>query len=565
MTTGRKWLLRSFLLVLALLLVVSPVAAQDWRFQVNERLVHVYVNDDGSVWIDYNITFTPDVGAHVLDIVDVGLPNSDYNLAEVKADVGGVEIRDIRHSEQVSSGVEIHMGKFAIQPGSTGKIHVLARVRNMVFQDTDPEYASLRFIPHWYDSANAHGTMHLEIIIHFPEGVTGEESRYLAQFSDAAIVDNRVTYAWIYNEASPSQQYEVGIAFPKKYLKSGLPLKVTPEPTTPPSAVGGRALTDILCSGPVCILPLGLGVFILFIVLGARSNKTRKLKYLAPVVGVEGAGIKRGLTAVEAALLLEAPLNKVLTMILFGLMKKGVVKVLSENPLRLQANAPVPEDLRDYEKDFVAAVSENQLNEKQLRQVMVGLIKAVNEKMKGFSRKDSIAYYKDLVSRAWQQVEGADTPEVKSQRLDDGFEWTMLDEDWNKRVGRTFGEGPVILPRWWWHYPSPTPSTVSSGGGQPTGVPKTTSTGGGGKGVTLPTLPGAAFANTLVTGVEGLSNRVVSSVERFTGSISSITNPPPPPPKTSGSRWSGGGGRSGGCACACACAGCACACAGGGR
>lgn len=53
-----------------------------------------------------------------------------------------------------------------------------------------------------------------------------------------------------------------------------------------------------------------------------KASEKRKLKYLKPTLSVEGHGIKRGLTAVEAAILLEQPLDQVLTMILFGLLKK---------------------------------------------------------------------------------------------------------------------------------------------------------------------------------------------------------------------------------------------------
>ena len=565
MNSARKWLLRLVLLALVSVLVVSPVAAQEWRFQVNERSVHVYVNDDGSIWIDYTITFTPDPGSHELDIIDIGLPNYDYSLGDASADVGGDSIGDIRHSEWVKPGIEVHMGRHTIEPGNTGTLHVLARARNMVSQDTsDPDYASMEFIPHWYDSANAHGSMHLEIIVHFPEGVTNEESRYHdTEFTDAAIVDGRVVYAWIYENASPSRQYKVGISFPKKYLKSDVDLVVTPAPVSPTG--GGIDILGTLCSGPFCFLG-ALALFIIGIVVITRRAKSRKMKYLPPSVAVEGAGVKRGLTAVEAAILLEAPLNKVLTMILFGLLKKGAVTVEDDDPLTLQPRDLLPEDLRPYETEFLATLSKKRNDEKKLRKMTVGLSKAVNEKMKGFSRKDSVDYYKDLVRRAWEQVESAATPEVKSQRLDDGLEWTMLDEDWSKRVGRSFGDEPVILPRWWGHYRPWATTTTSPTTPRPAGSatgPRPSATS---RTPTMPTLPGAAFANTIVGGFEGLSNRVVSSVERFTSNITSITNPPPPPPKSSGGRWRGGGGGGGcACACACACAGCACACAGGGR
>ena len=57
-------------------------------------------------------------------------------------------------------------------------------------------------------------------------------------------------------------------------------------------------------------------------ILGVINGQRRKLKYLPPKIAIEGHGIKRGLTAVEAAILMEQPLDKVMTMILFGVVKK---------------------------------------------------------------------------------------------------------------------------------------------------------------------------------------------------------------------------------------------------
>jgi len=168
---------------------------------------------------------------------------------------------------------------------------------------------------------------------------------------------------------------------------------------------------------------------------------------------VEGVGIKRGLTAVEAAILLETPLNKVLTMILFGLLKKGAVTVLDDDPLKIQVNQPLPDKLHPYEEGFLKAVKKDRtLSEKRLRSTMTGLVKALNNKMKGFSRKETVVYYRDIVRRAWQQVEGAKTPEVRSQRFDEGLEWAMLDDDFDDRTRRIFRTGPVFVPIWWGHY-----------------------------------------------------------------------------------------------------------------
>jgi hypothetical protein len=189
--------------------------------------------------------------------------------------------------------------------------------------------------------------------------------------------------------------------------------------------------------------------------------------------------------------------------------------------------------------------------------MMIDLVKSLSAKMKGFSRNETVAYYKDIMERAWAQVEAAQTPEVKSETFDKYMEWTMLDKDYDDRTRRVF-TGPVFVPTWWGHYdptyrPStsiPRPSTVS--------MPSTGSPGGGG--FSLPTLPGSAFAASMVRGVQNFSSGVVGNVSEFTSTITNRTNPPPPPSRSSSSGRSGGG-----CACACACAGCACACAGGGR
>jgi hypothetical protein len=280
------------------------------------------------------------------------------------------------------------------------------------------------------------------------------------------------------------------------------------------------------------------------------------MKYLPPSMKIEGVGIKRGLTAVESAILLETPLNKILTMILFGLLKKGAVTVLDDKPLKVKINEPRPEKLRTYEEKFLDAVKKDgTLSEGELRKLMVALVKEVGNKIKGFSRKETVNYYKDVVRRAWQQVEKADTPEVRSQRFDEGLEWTMLDDDFDDRMGRTF-TGPVYMPPWWIYY-RPWKSRVRPAA---TSTGKATSRAPSGRGVQMPTLPGAAFAASIVTGVQSTASNIVRSVTGFTSNVTQVTNPPPKP---SGRSYGSSGGSS--CACACACAGCACACAGGGR
>ncbi len=213
----------------------------------------------------------------------------------------------------------------------------------------------------------------------------------------------------------------------------------------------------------------------------------------------------------------------------------------------------LPEKLHEYEKDFLAAFKEPDAPKRSraLQEMMIKFVKSVSEKMKGFSRKETMDYYKSIMERAWQQIEAADTPEVKSQKYEEALEWTMLDKDYDDRTRRTFS-GPIFMPMWWGRYdPTYRPASTVSSSPFPTNLPTSTSRG---------SLPGADFAAQMVTGVQTFSQKTIGNVNTFTEKITGKTNPPPPPSRSGGSGRSGGG-----CACACACAGCACACAGGGR
>ena len=451
------------------------------------------------------------------------------------------------------------LGSRAIQPGQSGTVHVLVgRVTGVLREDSqDASYASAVFAPTFFGSEYVTGSTDMTVTFHLPPGVQPEEPRYHApenwpgpsEPTTSMDDQGRVSYAWSASSASAAQQYTFGASFPKSYVPADAIV------TTPPIDFG-----TIVAGIMGLLLPAGcIGIFVLMFVgipiLGVIQGQRRKLQYLPPKISIEGHGIKRGLTAVEAAILLEQPLDKVFTMTLFGVVKKGAATVLSRDPLNIDVTAPLPDGLHDYEKDFVSAFKKSSQAEqrKGLQDMVIALVKSVTEKMKGFSRKETQEYYKAITEKAWAQVEAAQTPEVKGQKMDENLEWTMLDKDYDDRSRRVFS-GPIYAPRWWGSYdPTWHPTSSSSGGGA---RPATSSLGGSSA------LPGANLAASVVGGVQGFSSKVIGDLNTFTSRVTNVTNPPPPPSKST-YRSGGGGGHS--CACACACAGCACACAGGGR
>jgi len=550
-----------FLIALVVLLTVGVVAsasAQDlpYYFQVNKEVVHVYWNSDGTQSLDYTWTFTNQPNSHPIDFVDVGMPNYNFDTGTIKADVGGTPVSISTGDYQGNdSGFAIVMGNKTIPAGGTDTVHVyVGKITGVLYpDDNDEAYASATFAPTYFGSEYVTGETDFTVTFHLPPNMKENEPRwheapsgFPSEPQTAYDSNNRVIYTWYSPTASASDFYLFGSSFPRSYVPAE---SIYVKPAEP--WISEDTLFSLCCGGLFVFLFIGLPT------ISAVSAKKRKMQYMPPKIAIEGHGIKRGLTAVEAAILMEQPLDKVMTMILFGTIKKNAAEVVTRDPLEIKSASPLPEGLHEYEVNFLKAFEEGDKKTRQgmLQKMMVKLVQTVSEKMKGFSRKESLAYYKAIMEKAWQQIEAADTPEVKSQKFDEALEWTMLDKDYDDRTRRVFN-GPMYVPLWWGHYdPTYTPRPAQAASGFPTSMPSQPS----GRSA----LPGADIAAQMVTGVQTFSQKVVGNVNTFTERVTGATNPLPKPTATRSGGRSSGGGRS--CACACACAGCACACAGGGR
>jgi hypothetical protein len=552
------------LLVLTLLLLALPgsALAQDYYFQLPKLTVDVYWNEDGTEALDYYYYFKNDTSGHSIEYVDLGLPNSHFDISSMKADVDGNPVSDFSASGfqgQGSDGVAVGLGAYSIPPGKSGTVHIyVGTIHDVLYKDSqDANYASAVFSPAYFIKSIIYGNTDLTVTFHLPPGVKPDEPRwhsapsgFPAQPQTGLDENGRIYYRWENPNANGWTVYTFGASFPKSYVPASA--IVSPNPFAFLSRINFENLLPFAC----------IGFFALIIITSVVQSGRRRLQYLPPKISIEGHGIKRGLTAIEAAILLEQPLDKVLTMVLFSVVKKGAAAVTKRDPLELSITSPQPEGLNQYEIDFLNAFKETgATRRRKMQDMVIGLVKGVSGKMKGFSRKETIDYYRDITRRAWAQVEAANTPEVKSEKYNEVMEWTMLDKDYGDRTQEVFRNQPVFVPMWWGRYD---PGFGGSGAPKVSGSPVSAPGGAGGA---LPHLPGSDFAASIVTGVQGFSSKVVGNISDFTSRVTQQTNPVPQ--STSGHSGSSRGGSSGGsscvCACACACAGCACACAGGGR
>ncbi len=551
----------SGLLLALLALVGRPVDAQGYSFAVPELTMQVFIQPDASAHIVYAITF--ENHGQIIDIVDVGLPHRDYNLNQMSASINGHPLTNIRKSSYIDVGVEIHLGGHAIPRGERGTLHFETPMPNMVYQDTtDDDLASFQITPTWFDGSLVRGTGDLVIQVILPEGVALDDALYQdVAFTGKRIENGQVLTEWRFEGVSITRAYRVGVSFPKTVMERV-------ETMTFWRLVGDwftgafGALEDVfaICMG---CSPF-IFIFLVFMGLAKSAAKAGKPNYLPPIAEVEGGGIKRGLTAPESAALLELPLNKVLMLVLFGMLEKGLVRVHEAEPLTVlvaeafeTADKPHLQDdpaarsayrrdvarrrgtiIHKYEDPFLDLLEEHAgdaVNTLPVVDAMKTLVDGVAAKMQGFSLTETREYYQRVIERAMAQAAELGEVEARQDYLDKYLPWVMMNPNYRPvvTVGRYH-----YWPRW-----------------------ARTTPGGGGRGVAVDArgAPSSGHAPTF----RDVAGSFAGWSEKTMGGMAAAIMPTalqkPAPPSTSYS--------SGGSSCACACAGCACACAcaGGGR
>jgi hypothetical protein len=542
---------RKLLATAVLMLCLSLAsAAADYYFKVNELRARLSVRPDGLVELRYAVTFTPQPGSHPVDIVDIGMPNEYYELGTARAAIAGAALSDIRRSEYVKPGVEVHLGAAQIAPGASGTLEFSILLSRLVFPDSaDAGYAALQFKTTWYDSKYVAGNAErIEVQFDLPPGSTAETARYHDfgngyRPSEMRVEGDHVVYRWLWLERPATLPYAAGASFPRRLVAAVY---------SPPKRSIPKGLLEVFFALIAFVLSLSpVWIVVLLVVFAVRSGRRRRQQYLPPRVGIESGGIKRGLAPAEAALLQELPLAKVLLLVIFGLLKKERLSIAEPAPkdYRFHEQPREGAELQEYEKTFIAAIDkENRLDKAALRRMFTEMIAALQKKMAGFSRRETNAYYQSIMNKAWEQVRSCPSAKLPAE-LAETLEWLVLDPDYEKKL-EPYAQDGVFLPGgggyWYRHFPQRPPA----GGGA--AVPGK----GFGQGV-------GNAASRLVGSLQAFSGALLGDSAAFTAAITQVTNPPPV--RTYSGSGHSGGGSSCACACACACAGCACACAGGGR
>jgi len=535
----KRFLISAFAFAFVSFAFLGPCLAQTRQYHLGQEWVKIWINQNGSIDLFYNISLTLVSGADI-NYVNVGQPKSDFTIGEAFDQYGRV----LSTSDASSAGdykVRVNLDSPLIA-GQTVWFTVTTNVAHMIYEDNQTNVGML-FRPSWWSEARV---LDLRVVIVLPMGVDATAVGTNVNWDNAQVdPDGRLEVFWQRQDLDPDQRYEFGVSFPKGY-------------TSYETRATGLVAFFQQYGPPILVLGVVATIIIVIIVV------VRKRGYSMPTISMETLGIRRGLTAVEASYVLDMKPTGIVTEILYSLLQKRAVWVESAKPsVKLKILHPFENKqgthetpLRYYEIDFLNALKEDgTLDEEKLAGTIMYLRDTIEEKMRGYQRKDTVDYYKQVVAKAWEQVEGAGTPDLASNAYDEELLWLFLDPNYKSRTETAFRDKifqPNPMWLWYWYgyqhyYPHPTykPSIeVSTQAAKP------------------PTIPGAEFANNIASAVENTSNNIVVNLEKFANSILPFSSG-----KSSTEPVHHGADcvcACVACACACACVSCACACAGGG-
>jgi len=610
-----------FLAAVVVVLAAATASGQDYRFGVPELQMAVTVQPDASVRIVYDITFNNQPGAHPIDIVDIGTPDKRYSLGQIKASCNGIASSDIRRTTNpdVKYGFEVHLGAGTITPGQMGAVHVEFDMPDRVYQDTtNAELASLRITPTWFGDRYVVGNTHIQVQIQLPKSVQPEEVLHQGlNFTLKAKPDQGTLVGWDWPADRLTREHMVGVSFPKRDLdrvviKTKLDQLLEWFSGSAQARVvagliflalfgllffrfsGGTGVSVfvVLSVGAVVVFVLSpalhlLALPIVVVLIGANEwyLSRRKADYMPPIAQVEGGGIKRGLTAPEAAALLELPVAKVLSLVIFGMLKKGLLRQVQADPLvvAIHEDLHLPLDqpptaekkrcrfyrqagqkkgvvVHNYEHAFLSLLQDNP--GKPVKEIDFGvpmrkLLELAAGRMKGFDLSDTQAYYRAIVRRACQQAAAIGDVPQREKVIDRDFEWILMDDHYPT----VFTYGRPYRPIWTRGTTAGVPGAPSAGPGMPgqTSFGDVAASFAGWAENTMGSIASAISPGSLAVAQPAGGFLDLSGADRVTGAFFQALG------KAAASGGGGGGGSGGGCACACAGCACACACAGGGR
>jgi hypothetical protein len=333
---------------------------------------------------------------------------------------------------------------FTIKPGTSKGFTVTATIPNFMYQDIrNAQYVTLQYTPGWWTSPVAVQ----DVAIILPQKVEKSEIKTGTQLWNGIAQTSSGAYVvtWQFKDLKAGEKVIIAIGIPRKYVSQSGQAK--PAPGNPPSEWAPSQRTGLSTVARLAIA----GAVLVLIVIAVAVVRARRGEYTTPLISMEGVGVNETLSPVEVSVLLRQPPEKALALLLFSMVKKGVLRVYSKEPLRVAVDSE--SDISEAERLFIYAIdrASGEIRAPDLVPCFKFLTTSVNEKMRPYCRKDTEAHYVDVIRQAWDEVTAAGTPELKLSAIEKNLLWLLQDEKRMKDAGDLFPKDKTVesLPDWW--------------------------------------------------------------------------------------------------------------------
>ncbi len=535
------------ILLVAIIILITPLlnVQSQVSYEINREKTILDIQSSGEVLLRYDLTLTV-ISGRISHYVSIGMPTSSFSVYLAQEVFPNGKTVNVKYNE-VREGSYYSVKLVPSEPISAGDSRtyiVEAKLNGFIYEDkTNPGNVGLEFIPSWFDTS-----IHkLEVSAILPPGVSKNEIKNQPNYDNIVELNGRIHLYWVRKNLPPNYKLKIGISFPKEYVKSIAPSE-------------SYSALDFIFG----LIFLGSIMVALWSFIKLIKSWIGKIPYQAPEIFAESLGPNKKMKPAEVSYLkrLEGrsiDYGRILAVIISSLVHMGVVTVKSFDPLGIEKLKTEPSAvLRVYEKKFLSCIKEDKLDERCLIEVIKLLHKRLERELSGYSRKETLHFYEDLVDSIWRKVYEAYSSQEKLEIVKDNLMWMLTDENFEKKLKRALRHrakevevrrGEIMTPYppdiWIW-LPGPWPTAASPVSPTPTtsSIPK----------AGVPSVSNIEkTADSITRSVEKVSSGIVKNIEEFSNNVAKAIVP-------SGSRRA----RSVSCACACACVSCACACAGGG-
>ena len=201
-----------FLLVFLSASVLSITVAQSRQYHLDQEWIKIWINQDGSIDLFYNISITLDSGDSI-NFIKVAQPQGDFTIGNATDQYGNL-LSTSDASSASDYKVQVNLAS-PLMAGQTIWFTVITNVAKMIYEDNQTN-VGMQFTPTWWPEATVSD---LRVSIVLPTGVAQNQIATSVNWDNVLLEDGRLAVFWERTDLAPNQQYDFGVSFPKEYVQ----------------------------------------------------------------------------------------------------------------------------------------------------------------------------------------------------------------------------------------------------------------------------------------------------------------------------------------------------------